>query len=328
MEAKRTAMIIGAGRFGANYPRVLAEINTTEFGSGHPSHFHRLVITRTRASSARESAATFYDSVGRAFDHIEGIEVTDQKQLRDALDRLRPALICITARDARLGDAIHARYAPLSLNYGSVLCEKPFSEPSDNRALTILEDLTRQTPAECFGMHLPMAPVLTALLAHPTIGNKLRCAGRMEFIWEKMGESDDLIADLALHPWSLIPGHEELHVAGVMFMRSAAVIDFKTPHLTGRIRLGSGGSLRAMCLDGDVLRFEFDRGSLRVIAGEESWAQIVAGKRTFETGEELLTVPNPLKQHLRAVIQGRPMVDLSATLRSQRFLSQTSRFTT
>jgi hypothetical protein len=314
-------MIVGVGRFGAHYPRVLAELSA-EGGFD----IERLVITRTRSSTARQTAAAIDRMPGTPFGSVEGLEVPNQAALRHALKQYRPALICITARDPRLGDSIHAQYVPAALDHGAVLCEKPFSRADDRAACALLQRLMTHRRAAAFSLHLPMAVVRGAMLAHKQLGARLRSARRIEFIWEKRGGSSDLIADLALHPWSLIPEWKDLGVSGIKKDGAQVVIDFETPYRSGRMILGGGGSFRGMRLDDLLLRFEFSEGSLRIMECTGGGADILR-PGVCESESSLLSVENPLKQHIRALLAGRPVVNLLTTFHAQQFLTRAGAFT-
>jgi hypothetical protein len=312
-----TVMVVGAGRFGIHYPRVLFELSTeARFG------LERLVITRTHLSAARQTAAVIARMPGNPFIPVLGIEVADLGQLEQALAQYRPGLICIAARDPQLGDSIHARYTPAALDYGAVLCEKPFSRADDRLAPAILRKLMQHPNAAVFGLHLPMVVVREAMLADGRLGPRLRSARRIEFIWEKWGHGSDLVADLALHPWSLIPQPEDLCVSGFKNAAARVEIDFETPHCNGRMILGGEGSFRGMRLDDLVLRFEFAGGILHILECTAGWPDILEGKYVSESESSILSVGNPLKQHICAQFEGRPIVNIGMALQSQLFLVQ------
>ena len=315
-------MVVGAGRFGANYPRVLSQLGIEAAGVGAESGFRRLVVTRTHLAAARQTAALIAQMPDSPFESVEGVEVAARAQLERALERYRPILICITARDPQSGDAIHARYAPAALAFGAVLCEKPFSRADDRRAPVILRQLIAHPQAPRFGLHLPMAVALEAMLAHTRLKALLYSARRIEFIWERLGNGTDLINDLALHPWSLIPERDDLQVSTVERRGEQVEIAFQTPQRAGRMILRGRGSFRGMRLDDQVLRFEFSAGQLHVRECAADWPAVLSGSRAVSAEYPIVSVDNPLKAHILALMAGRPLVGLARTLQSQLFLAE------
>jgi hypothetical protein len=329
---KQAAMIIGTGSFGKNYVRVMAELNrraapAQKAPAQKAPVLDPLIVTRTLASAAQETAAEIKRTFGNAFSSVIGVKIDGVGSLQKALEAHRPALIGISARDRKIGDDIHAVYAPIALNHGAVLCEKPFSGATGDGASLEAARLLQAHPfAHRFAMHLPMAVVLRAMIKDNRLGPLLAEADDIDFVWQKQHQSPDLICDLVLHPWSLMPAWERLSVERVTTRHAEVEIHLrwarpgKARDRKGRIILNSKGLFRGMRINDTVLQFDFLNGQLVVMALEGDWHGILAGEQSAARTNVLLRVDNPLAQHLQALLEGQPVVDGSQTFRSQFFL--------
>ncbi|MEJ2040226.1 MAG: hypothetical protein P8X55_15040 [Desulfosarcinaceae bacterium] len=322
-----TTLIVGAGRFAGNYLKVMAEWNRMADTGACSPVFTPLIITRTSLEKARAAAQKVRLAHGDSFGAVLAEEVKDGPQLKTVLDTHRPGLICITARDREQGDRIHAEYSRLALDAGMVLCEKPFSSArGDGRSLVPLKTLLHHPHAGRFGMHLPMAVARRALQQHERLGPMLEGADQLHFIWQKQNTGGDLIDDLAVHPWSLIPDAASVRIEGISPTPQGIRLAFRRKssaaagNPAGSMLLQTGGGFRGMLLDGMVLQFDFSAGALHVLELEASWPDLLSGKLCPCGGVEVLEIENPLRQHLRSLLMGRPIVDMQEALSSQRYL--------
>jgi hypothetical protein len=202
-----TILVVGAGRFGAHYVRILAGMNRNP-PAGVP-FIERLVVTRTRPETARQLAAQVQNDPACAVAEVIGVAVAESRQLAAVLERYDPYLTCITATDPESGDALHHVYSQivLSRKRGRLLCEKPLSPASgDGASLEAVRRLMRVSKADRFGLELPMSVVRQEMERHSAFANRLASAERFGFLWSTTARlQSDLANALALHPWSLIP---------------------------------------------------------------------------------------------------------------------------
>lgn len=329
---RHTTLIVGAGRFARNYLQVMAVSNHMARRGSHRDVFDPLIVTRTSVRKAQEAARDILQTYGDGFSAVLAEEVKDGRGLKKVLAAHRPDLICITARDPHQGDSIHAEYSELGLEVGTVLCEKPFScAKGDGGSLFPLKALLRHRHASRFGLHLPMAVVLPAMVRDPYLGPLLSESGQVHFLWQKQNAAgdqiNDLVNDLAVHPWSLLPdavsatGAERIagpaEAVRITFCRRPFV---SARSFSGSMLLQTGGIFRGMCLDGHVFQFRFENDTLRVLEPDLPWPDILAGQGGNADAKVVLQIENPLRQHLHALLMGRPIVDMQQTLACQRFL--------
>ena len=327
-------MIVGAGRFAKNYIDVLDALNRRSRATGDVPAVRTLILTRSRSETARDQARRISEDTRYAFEHVAGVRVRDTEQLIALLERERPGLVCITARDPVIGDRIHALYAPAALTYAPVLCEKPFDiAAGDGASLAVLDQLKQHANAGAFGLHLPMAVVRDAMMADRSLRTMITEAGDLEFLWQKTGPSRDLASDLGLHPWSLIASAEPPEVQSVELSPDRVRVDFfwKTAAgdrpRNGRMILETGGRFRAMRVGENVFSFDFAGGKLLVRRHKAPWPEITGSKEDRGGNDDVvLSVDNPLEQHLLAALRGRPLAGISQAYAAQQFLEKLNGF--
>lgn len=327
-----TVMVVGAGRFGRNYLNILSKDN-----SQIPPPLPRidtLVLSRTNLVSARDTAKAIATASDCTVKHVVGVEIANEGQLRDALSRHAPQLICITARDAALGDTIHAQYAKQALDFGAVLCEKPFSRAKgDDQSIAELKALANHPNAAQFGLELPIAVLGRAMDKDPKLQHKWQKAEMVAFLWQKQGHAgdplSDLINDLAIHPWSLLPPSWQVTVESVqmshLHIDIAMVLRPDQKQLSPKpchIRLSIGGQFRGFCLDKCAFQIRFEKGQLQLHELSIPWQAVISEKHVPSTPHTITTVDNPLRCHIKAALAGKPLVDLQQTYHSQQFLEQ------
>lgn len=332
MDSKVTVLVIGAGRFAQNYLNILAGLNSLN-ARGMP-RIERLVLSRTDRAAARAMASEISSQQDCPFRDVIGVAISGVAQLRDVLHRYAPVLSCITARDPESGDDIHALYAGPALDSGSVLCEKPFSlAKGDGASLKRIEALTAHPHAGRFGLELPMAILGRAMAADRQWAKMLRDARTIEFLWEKQSGSNDLISDLALHPWSLLPPQWRVEVDGVRIKARQVDLeltltppDTSAPIKQCTIRLAAGGLFRGMRLDHHAYQICFDRGQVQLWEYAAPWQEVIAGRTEKGRARMVMAVDNPLRQHIEAALTGQPLVGIKWTCQSQQFLETIGRF--
>ena len=318
-------VIVGAGRFARNYLRSLTELyqNHGDCPDARPT----LILTRTRISSAKALVAEFSHSREPYPLKLAAAQVCNRHQLQRLLLDCLPRLTCITARDPKSGDRIHATYSLLALDYGAVLCEKPFTVARDAEASqAAIDQLANHPQAGRFGLELPMAVVKEALLDHPFWGEKLRKAREIDFLWQMQRTSKDLVSDLALHPWSLIPASGEVRVERIKSGPARIEAWLHWPSLAdsgvygcGRMVLDCGGQFRGMRVDDHALQFRYAYDRLQVLEHRVSWEEAPHSKTAAGSARVALEVDNPLRRHIAAALQARPIIGCRQTIQSQRF---------
>lgn len=321
-----TVLLVGAGRFGANYINVLGDINTQPGGRFPP--ISRLIVSRTRQSAAEDLAAQIAARPRCDFDQVTGVQINGIEQLREVLGRYAPALTCITARDPVIGDDIHAPYTLAALDCGAVLCEKPFSlARGDGASLRSVEALAAHPHAARFGLELPMAVVGRAMAADSTFSTLLGNARGIDFVWQRQSNHVDLISDLALHPWSMLPLDGQIEVTDIRVAKEPIDIRLRltapSRSLTAipcRIQLAGGGVFRGMRIDGRAFQIQFHRGQVQIWEYAGSWMDVINGRVPMAHARLVLAVDNPLRRHIEAALSGNPLVDAARTGQSQRFL--------
>ncbi|MBT8342317.1 MAG: Gfo/Idh/MocA family oxidoreductase [Desulfatitalea sp.] len=326
MRPHKTILVVGAGRFGRNYLSVLDQM--TRNPAKGSRRVGTLILSRTDANAARTQARALADTPGSAFASVVGEAIANVHQLEQALNKHQPDLVCITARDRQIGDDIHVAYAQTALSCCAVLCEKPLSRAGQGRAgLKKAMALAEHPRAECFGLELPMAVVRNKMLADRHLGHLMRSAKGIAFFWEKLSEQGDLINDLALHPWSLLPADRQIRVEAVsgnsrsVDIRLSLHDDEKWPlDLPCHIHLSTGSAFRGMQLDDHLFQFHFEAGSLQVLAHPKRRRIEPRRQIDIASAKPVLIVNNPLARHIEASLKGAPLVDIHETLRSQAFL--------
>ncbi len=329
----KTVMVVGVGRFGSHYARILSGLNAAPGAAGRP--LDRLVLTRTHLEACRRLAEQVRSDPNCTAAEVIGFPVADPEALVSALDRFSPDLTCITAVDPETGDAVHSRYAEIVLRHGTggLLCEKPLCPTTgDGQSLSAVDRLRRLGGGRTFGLELPMAVVRRQMEAHLELDRRLAAARRLSFYWSTTTPlRTDLIDALALHPWSLIP--ERLSPERLESACAPGRCD-----IAGRLRdrntggavalemaLCSGDNARTMTIDGALLTI-FSRGpTVSLLAeGTASHGQL---RQQRADGEALLSVENPLKQNILACLDGTPVTGLSRTGEAQRFLEMAKGWT-
>lgn len=320
-----TILVVGAGRFAATYLNTLSALGRTRPVDLAP--IGRVVVTRTSAAAARETAAAWRRSRPTPPFDVVGDTVAHAGHLRRVLAAHRPALTCITARDPRTGDDIHARYAAAALDHGPVLSEKNFAAATgDGKSLDVVDALQRHANARLLGLELPLVPLRDAMMGRSWMSRSLTAA-QIRFHWEVPAPGHGgLIPELALHPWSLLPPDGCVRVAAVEARADRADIRLRLDRPAGgppvdcRIRLGTGGRRRTVAFGELALTFDYARGHLRVLPFHQA-------ARPGETPPRALCrAPNPIRQHIVACLRGRPLVGIDVIRKSQLFLERLAGF--
>jgi hypothetical protein len=320
------ALVIGTGGFGKHYARILSRLNGEEV-PGVPV-IDKLILTRTRLQSAGALADSIGSHENCRVKAVVGLEVNSADQLQHLLAQHKPEFIAIAARDKILGDEIHAVYTRQALQYGAVLCEKPFSNAvGDGSSLKYFKALFNHTNRDLFGLDLPFFIVLQKIMQHQKLGEIFLNTRHFEFYWEAMVISQDyIINDLALHPWSLIPEPYRIESPEVMTGGNTAQINLQlfntrtgTP-ATCKMTLRDGGNFRGMRLDNYSIAVKIDGGLITLIEMNQSLEDACRVGSDAGYGDVLLTVDNPLKQHIIAVFRRNPVVKLEKAYDSQLFL--------
>ena len=328
MAAPISVLVIGAGEFGQHYADILARLNSKRLNK--VPQIERLIVTRTQIESAERLAESLQQSPGFSVKEVVAARASGIEDVRHLLEDHHPGMTAITAKDKELGDTIHALYAGEALNYGAVLCEKPFSNANgDGASLRYFETLKRHENSGFFGLELPLTVVADAMMQIEDLRDLLLNARRFEFWWQARDRGDNnVIDDLVLHPWSLIPPQFRAKQIDVLDGGNQADIRIKLQHcrrrqkVTCRIQLRAGGNFRGMVIDDIFIRIINAGGLIKLVQVNGSLNNAVLCQTTHVEGRVLLEVNNPLEQHIVAILQRKPIVGLARAFDSQIFLEQ------
>ena len=328
MHSAITAFVLGVGEFGKHYAGILSQLNGRNI-PGVPT-IEKLIVSRTQLNRAEDLADSLRRNVNCKINDIIGVAVSGIDHLRQVMKRHTPQFTAITAKDKILADTVHALYAVEALTYGPVLCEKPFSNAKgDGSSLQYLHKLKNCKFSELFGLEVPLAVVTRQMMQNSDLRHRILSATRLEFYWEARDRGDNnVIDDLVLHPWSLIPPQFKTKPVVVRDLGNQAeiTINLHNSHnqqiATGRIFLRAGGNFRGMMID-DFAVSIIDRGrSIKLVQLSGSLKDAVLHQNESLTGNVLLQVDNPLEQHIVAALRRKPLVGLSRTYESQLFLEE------
>jgi hypothetical protein len=323
-----SVLVIGVGEFGRYYADILSRLNSRRLP--HIPQIERLIVTRTQFESARIFAETLQQNDDCSVKELVAEQASGIEHVRDLLEDYHPGMIAIAAKDKDLGDSIHAIYAAEAINYGAVLCEKPFCNANgDGSSLQYFRHLKRYEKSGCFGLELPLAVVAGAMMQIKDLRNLLLNANRFEFLWQARDRGDNnVIDDLVLHPWSLIPPQFKAKQIDVLDGGNRADIHINLQNVhsqemaTCHIRLRAGGNFRGMVID-DVVVSIINEGRLtKLVQQNGSLSDAVLSQNAPFNGDVVLQVYNPLEQHILAALRRKPIVGLTRTYESQLFLEQ------
>jgi hypothetical protein len=328
MQPTITALVLGVGKFGKHYAVILSELNGREL-PGVPQ-IEKLIVTRTQKKRAEDVAQHLRQNINCTLNEIIGVEVSRSEHLHQLLKVHRPHFTAITAKDKVLGDTVHAHYAAEALRYGAVLCEKPFCNAyGDGLSLQYFNELKNLKYAGLFGLELPLAVVSREMMKHADLRKRLLNAAHLEFHWEARDRGDDnVIDDLALHPWSLIPPQFKTRLVDVRDRGNQADISVSLYNSQSRqlvtccILLRSGDNFRGMMIDDFGVGIISEGSLIKVVRLDRSLKGAVLHQNESLRGDVLLQVNNPLEQHIVAALHQRPIVGISRAYESQLFLEE------
>ena len=320
------ALVLGVGRFGRHHARILSQLNRKN--QADVPRIDRLIVSCTGMERARQAATVLRRDRGVSVSDIIPVVIAHAWELKEVMARYSPRFVAITARDKTRGDTIHGDYARIALQYGMVLCEKPFASATGNgTSLIPLKKLTADPKADGFGLELPMAVAFKELRRLPNLYQRLLKARLIRFYWHGPTRTNtELIDDLVLHPWSLLPEDLEAQLIKVDSQPKQAFIHLQLLNPATRkkavcfIALYRGGTFRA-------IEFEDITVSFRVNAGDVELFQLATtpnqpNEEYNSQGTPLLTVENPVEQHIVNALKRKPIVGLERTYRSQFFLEK------
>ena len=320
------ALVIGVGYFGRHHARILAGLNARDLPD--LPVIDTLIVTRTRLDRARAAAAAIQDTADCSVKQVVGAEVGHPEQLMSVLEKYHPEFTSIAARDKQRGESIHAEYTIQALLYGAVLCEKPFNHASgDGSSLQPFDELRNCKNANLFGLELPLAVVVEEILKDRHLGEIMMQADGFRFYWEARDRGDKkIIDDLALHPWSLIPEVFRVDVCRVEDRGTGADLSLELHHrhtqriLPCEITLAIGDGFRGLQIDDRVIAFKSEVSGIQLIELDQTLDQAARRGIQHLEGRVVLTVKNPLEQHIVAALGHRPIIGLTRAQESQLFL--------
>jgi hypothetical protein len=328
MGSSITALVLGTGKFGRHYAKILSVLNEREL-TGVP-RIEKLIVSKTRLDSARNLAESLRQNSHCAVDEVSGVKISNRDHLRQLMERQAIQFFAITARDKQCGDTVHALYAVETLKYGTVLCEKPFcNADGDGSSLKYFRDLTTCRNSKRFGLELPLAIVAGKLMQDQYFRERLLHASHIGFYWEAPDRGDsNVIDDLVLHPWSLIPPQFKTRVIDIQGQGQRADIHLQLHNrhnrhtITCRIELRTGGNFRGMMIDDFAFSVRTEDSRLKLVKIKDSLRDASSQPDKSITKKVLLEVDNPLEQHIVAALKGQPIVGLTRAYESQLFLEE------
>jgi len=319
------ALVVGCGRFGRNYATILAGLGHSE----SRDEIDSIIITRRYLTDAMNQAAKIHVGAGAP---IIGEIVSNVGELETVLQKYNPGFIAIAAKDPTIKDNIHPPYAAAAIKYGTVLCEKPFSgAEGDGKSLAPFMGPNDSELSNPFGLELPMAVIYDQMKQDESLYQRLLNGKKIQFAWVTGGsrpgarDRTDIVDNLSLHPWSLIPEEFEMKSIDVNDRGNEAEITlgyrYDGRDVPVEIIMRYGGNFTGFEVDGKVigLKRAGPVNTLVDMGGISLDTAIAQGNDNIE-GENLFSVDNPLKLHIIAALNGKPIVGLDRTYRSQLFL--------
>ena len=248
----------------------------------------------------------------------------------ELIEKYEPQFIGITARDKELGDTIHPVYTRIALNNGIVLCEKPFSNATgDGSSLRYFKELSLYEKADLFGLELPLAVVMREMMQNRYFQGWFRNPKNIEFHWERSSSvENDIIDDLVLHPWSLLPRDFKTETVEVDHKGTEAEIfmllsnEAASSRVPCKITLREGGSFRGFMIDNHIAGIKREGRSIGLIQLNVSLQDAAKEGRNALHGDVLLEVENPLEQTIIASLRSEPTVGLARAYESQILLER------
>ena len=327
MKSKINAIVIGAGNFGQYYARIISKLNNEKLSI---PLIDKLIITRTQLKRAQELASILRKNADCNVNDIIAAKVSSTNHLVKLLEKYQPEFIGIAAMDKVIGDTIHAVYSAHALNYGAVLCEKPFANASgDGSSLKYFIDLFEYEKTGLFGLELPFAVVMKDIMQKKDLADLFMNAKSIEFYWETISSVKNNIIDmLAVHPWSLIPEVYKIESVKVEDRGLTAQIimnlfnDKTCKNTICKINLKAGGNFRGIMLDNYAVAISTNGTLIKLIELNKSLKDIAGKDEKALNGKVLLELDNPLKQNIIAILKNKPIVSLKKTYDSQLFLER------
>ena len=323
-----SVLVLGVGEFGSHYVDILSRLNSKRLP--HVPQIGRLIVTRTQSEAAERLAAALQKRTNSSVKEVIAAKASCLEDVRNLLREFHPGLTAITAKDKELGDTIHALYAAEAIKYGAVLCEKPFCNANgDGTSLEYFQKIKTGHNWDRFGLELPLAVVAGEMLKIKDLRNLLLNANKFEFIWQARDRGEhNIIDDLVLHPWSLIPPQFKATQIDVLDKGDQADIRIKLQNAykrgsaTCRILLRAGGSYRGMGVDDVAIRVLNVGGLTKLVRVNGCLDASVRCQDKPVEGDILLQVSNPLEQHIVAALRHKPIIGMARAYDSQLFLEQ------
>jgi len=328
MHHPKTVLIVGTGMFGRHYVRILSRL--ADSIPPKPSEITQVILTRTSRRMARETAANLKKDLAKRAIFI-GEKVDSEDTLTTILDRYRPELTCIVAKDPNLGNRIHARYSGLALAAGSaVLCEKPFSEADGSgSSLMAANRLARYGATGRFGLELPFAAVQKQMQTSLHWESRFLEFKRIDFFWGTQTPiQTNLFNELALHPWSLIPDGWSTKALRTRIRANTASVagilqhDKLSRSVDFRIHLSRANRFRGFQADSRCFGFRMAGTTVELIQLDVSIEEAAPMDPGGWPGRMLLLSENPLRQNIIASLRHEPITGVRRTITSQSFLEK------
>ncbi len=320
-----TVLVIGTG-FGKHYDRIISQINQD---SQYPGvKVNKLIVTKTDLVEAQEFAAAL---VTKGIEiEIIGAQISKESDLDAIMNQYSPTFVAIAAQDKETGDNIHRTYAEIALKYDctkAVLVEKPFMNANgDRRSLEAIMNL-HSTARGRLGVELPHYFMGREMQKHEEISGLLKNAKELEFYWGTKGNNPNIIDDLALHPWSLLPDFYKLKSASYTHLSNdytlvEAVYSYHDRDINVKMHLmHKDKNFNGIKIDNRNFVIVIDLlNNNNLVEIEERLSPRSETINSHAKGAPLIIVENPLKKHIYQALSGNIVCGYDIIYKSQEFL--------
>ena len=346
-------LVVGAGNFGKNYPDIISRLNSQNWHNsivdcGMPL-IDTVVITRTDVDAAKDMAKQLTikysnDPTHNCRPSIEGECVGNLADLEGVIKKYDVRFTVIATKDPVLGNRVHEGQSMMALKYGSVLCEKPFTDATGNGgsidAINRIIGLEQSVgmSGNRFGLQLPLVQMGMALMENEHVKKHLELLPEIKIHYSSPRSTPEgVVNDLLIHAWSLLPQEyeysvEDHHISSdrrQVFEVKGSTINPERK-ISAQIILTPGGNFRGMSIGGYLYGLKSSPGGITEAINMtgislDDAAEIDNDSITnyaLESRCSPIRIENPLKENIIASLKGSPATDSYHALRSQIFLEQ------
>lgn len=308
-------LLVGLGKFGKYYLQTLSNLQPAEI----EQPIDQLIVTRT------SDVSHWSTQVSKQSLSVICEKVSNLPELDYVLNKYKPTFTAIIAKDKKIGNNIHPHYISRALDYGFVLCEKPFAEAcGDGKSLIFFGSFEKHI--DNLGMELPYSIIFDKIKQTPVLCSQIFNAKKIRFAWITRGSGNDVIDNLVLHAWSFIPREFNLIRAKTIDNKNNAQLELSYEYagrsISVQIRLEYGGNFTGFEIDGRVWGIKRTGMTTSVLDVPGSLEQAIALGNDRLNGLQLVTEENILKQNILSALKRKPIIGWERAYESQLFLEQ------